>query len=102
MPATLKGWFDRVFAQGFVVNVGTGEVYGRGLARGKKAPVVVTAGPPPEPYAPGGPHGDLHEHLRPLTHTTHEVCSVEELPVHVVHSAAGIAPIDADREVELC
>lgn len=101
MPAILKGWFDRVFVQGFVVNVGTGEVYGRGLLRGKRALVVVTAGSSPELYAPDGPHGDLHEHLRSLAHTTLEFCGVEVLPTHVVYNAAGIAPIDADREVEL-
>ncbi|MEN6518059.1 MAG: NAD(P)H-dependent oxidoreductase [Methanospirillum sp.] len=101
MPAILKGWFDRVFAQGFVVNVGTGEVYGRGLLRGKKALVVVTAGSPAELYAPGGPHGDLHELLRPLTHNLLEFCGLEVLPTHVVYNAAGIAPDDADREVEL-
>ncbi len=101
MPAILKGWFDRVFAQGFVVNVGTGEVYGRGLLRGKKALVVVTAGSSAELYAPGGPHGDLHEHLRPLTHTILEFCGLEVLPTHVVYNAAGIAPDDADREVEM-
>ena len=101
MPAIMKGWFDRVFAQGFVVNVGRGEVYSRGLLRGKKALVVVTAGSPAELYAPGGPHGDLHEHLRPLTHATLEFCGLEVLPTHVVYSAAGIAPDDADREVEL-
>ena len=101
MPAILKGWFDRVFAQGFVVNIATGEVYGRGLLRGKKALVVVTAGSPAELYMPGGPHGDLHELLRPLTHNLLEFCGLEVLPTHVVYSAAGIAPIDADREVEL-
>jgi NAD(P)H dehydrogenase (quinone) len=101
MPAILKGWFDRVFAQGFAVNIATGEVYARGLLRGKKAMVVVTTGSPPELYVPGGPHGDLHEHLRSLTHTTLEFCGLEVLPTHVVYSAAGIAPIDADREVEL-
>lgn len=101
MPAILKGWFDRVFAQGFVVNIGTGEVYGRGLLRGKKAMVVVTTGSPAELYIPGGPHGDLHELLRPLTHNLLEFCGIEVLPTHVVYSAAGIAPMDADREVEL-
>jgi NAD(P)H dehydrogenase (quinone) len=101
MPAILKGWFDRVFAQGFAVNTATGEVYGRGLLRGKKAMVVVTTGSPPELYLPDGPHGDIHEHLRSLTHATLEFCGLDVLPTHVVFGAAGIAPIDADREVEL-
>jgi NAD(P)H dehydrogenase (quinone) len=101
MPAILKGWFDRVFAQGFAVNVGTGEVYARGLLRGKKAMVVVTTGSPPELYLPGGPHGDLHELLRPLTHNLLEFCGFEVLPTHVVYGAGGISPMDADREVEM-
>ncbi len=101
MPAILKGWFDRVFAQGFVVNIATGEVYGRGLLRGKKALVVATAGSPAELYMPGGPHGDLHELLRPLTRNLLEFCGLEVLPTHVIYGAAGIAPTDADREVEL-
>jgi NAD(P)H dehydrogenase (quinone) len=101
MPAILKGWFDRVFAQGFVVNIAAGEVYGRGLLRGKKALVVATAGSPAELYMPGGPHGDLHDLLRPLTHNLLEFCGLEVLPTHVIYGAAGIAPTDADREVEL-
>lgn len=100
MPAILKGWFDRVFAQGFAVNVGSGEMYGRGLLRGKKALVVVTTGSPAKLYTPGGPRGDLRELLRPLTHTLLEFCGLEVLPTHVVYGAAGIAPMDADREIE--
>lgn len=101
VPAILKGWLDRVLAQGFAVNTATGEVYARGRLRGKKALVVTTTGSPPELYAPGGPHGDLRELLRPLTHGTLEFCGLEVLPTHVVYGAAGIAPDDADREIEI-
>jgi NAD(P)H dehydrogenase (quinone) len=100
MPAILKGWFDRVFAQGFVVNLARGQVYATGLLRGKKAMVVVTAGSPPELYTTSGPHGDLHEHLRSLTHNILEFTGMEVLPTHVIFGAAEIAPEDADREVE--
>ena len=100
MPAILKGWFDRVFAQGFVVDLQKGRVYGNGLLRGKKAMVVVTAGSSAELYSPAGPHGDLHAHLRTVTHNLLEFCGLEVLPTHAVFSAVGISPEDADREIE--
>ncbi|WP_245606990.1 NAD(P)H-dependent oxidoreductase [Pseudonocardia spinosispora] len=74
-PAILKGWFDRIFVQGFaqgVIDPRTGRArrYGDGGLYGKRAMVVVTVGANDASTGPRGIHGDLTEVLFPLLHGT--------------------------------
>jgi NAD(P)H dehydrogenase (quinone) len=101
MPTVMKGWFEWVFVQGFVVNVGERGGIQLRPPPGQEGPRGRDGRLPAELYAPGGPHGDLHEHLCPLIRAALEFCGLELLPTHVVCNASGIAPDDADREVEL-
>jgi NAD(P)H dehydrogenase (quinone) len=72
MPAMLKGWFDRVWHQGFAYGVpgpdGEWIGYGDGFLRGKRALVVVTMGGPAPFYGERGIHGHIDDLLFPLQH----------------------------------
>lgn len=92
-PAILKGWIDRVFANGFAYGIGTyegaryGLRYGEGRLAGKRALVSVTTGGPPPHYSDRGVNGALEDLLFPLTHGTLFYAGMAVLPVFVVHGA---------------
>lgn len=100
MPAILKGWFDRVFVQGFVVDIGAGAVYERGLLRGKKGMLVVTTGSPEPMYAPGGIHGDLRRHLSVIEHNILEFCGIEVLPPFLIYGVPSMTEGERQRVLE--
>jgi NAD(P)H dehydrogenase (quinone) len=100
MPAILKGWFDRVFVQGFVVDLERGHLYGEGLLKGKKAMIVATTGATQEMYSPGGIHGDLATHLSVISHTIFEFVGMTVLPSFIVFGAAGMTKEEGTRQLE--
>lgn len=68
VPAILKGWFDRVFASGFVYGRGIGR-YDSGGLKGRKAMLSTTTGSPKHAYTPYGMDGDIYEKI--LYHINH-------------------------------
>jgi len=67
VPAILKGWFDRVFASGFIYS---GDMrYDTGGLKGRKAMLSITTGSPKHAYTPFGMDGDIHEKI--LYHINH-------------------------------
>jgi NAD(P)H dehydrogenase (quinone) len=68
VPAILKGWFDRVFASGFVYGKEIGR-YDTGGLRGRKAMLSTTTGSPEHAYTSFGMDGDIHEKI--LYHINH-------------------------------
>lgn len=64
LPATIKGWVDRVFAMGRIY--GAGRSYRNGVFRGKRAMLSLTTGGPQETYRQGGGTGDIFAILRPV------------------------------------
>jgi NAD(P)H dehydrogenase (quinone) len=100
MPAILKGWIDRVFVQGFVVDLADGRVYDRGLLRGKKALIVATCGSTKEMYSRGGVHGDLIEHLSIITHTIFEFTGMDALPPFIVYNVPALTREAGAQELE--
>ncbi len=100
MPAILKGWFDRVFIQGFVVDLQEGRVYDRGLLKGKSAMLAVTTGASEEMYSPGGIHGDLRQHLSVIMHNTLEFTGISVLPPFIVFGAADMSREKGSREID--
>lgn len=91
MPAILKGWFDRVFAMGFVMDTlphpGAVPRYGQGALEGKRALAVVTTGHGAASYGPRGINGPIDEILFPLLHGTFWYAGMEVLPPVLVHRA---------------
>lgn len=67
VPAILKGWFDRVFASGFVYE--RNMRYDTGALKGRKAMLSVTTGSPKHAYTPYGMDGDIDEKI--LYHINH-------------------------------
>jgi NAD(P)H dehydrogenase (quinone) len=100
MPAILKGWFDRVFVQGFVVDLEKGRVYSEGLLKGKKAMIVTTTGGTQEMYRPGGIHGDLETHLSSITHNIFEFVGMTALPSFIVFGAAVMTRDEGTKQLE--
>jgi NAD(P)H dehydrogenase (quinone) len=73
-PAILKGWFDRVFTNGFAFRYGT-EGY-QGLLKHEKAMVIVTTGGGVEDFA----RISWKEHIvRPTTDGTLSFCGVRNI-----------------------
>ncbi|WP_433469736.1 NAD(P)H-dependent oxidoreductase [Spirillospora sp. CA-128828] len=91
MPAILKGWFDRVFVQGFAFGVtderGRTLRYGDGGLAGRRALVVTTAGARPTGLGPRGVHGASEDVLFPLLHGTLFYTGMDVLPPLVVTGA---------------
>lgn len=66
VPAILKGWFDRVFSNGFAYK--TGSIYNHGLLKGKQAMLAFTTGAGPNVYGENNLKGDLYERLYNIHH----------------------------------
>ena len=99
MPAILKGWVDRVYANGFAYGVGEhsdrrwGDRYGEGALAGKRAMLLVTAGGWEEHYGPRGINGPIDDLLFPINHGILFYPGYEVLPPVVIYRADRL---DAD------
>ncbi len=104
MPAILKGWVDRVFANGFAYGVGEhseqrwGDRYGEGILAGRRAMLILTAGGWEDHYAPRGINGPIDDLLFPINHGILYYPGYDVLPPFVVYRAdrldeAGFEPV---------
>jgi NAD(P)H dehydrogenase (quinone) len=93
-PAILKGWCDRVLANGIAVNFATYDP----LLSGKKALLALTTGGGVAIYAPEGPAGDI-DVLLTFAGNMFRMTGIEFLPPFVAY---GVHSLSSDeREVEL-
>jgi NAD(P)H dehydrogenase (quinone) len=97
MPAILKGWFDRLFVQGFaqgVLDPSTGRArrYGDGGLVGRRAMVITTVGANAATTGPRGIHGELDEVLFPLTHGTLWYSGMTVVEPFVVNGTVRLTP----------
>lgn len=104
-PAILKGWFDRVFTNGFAYGDLDPELdlprrYGDGGLVGRRALIIVTAGEDERSIGPRGISGDLDSLLFPLTHGTLWYVGIETLDLHVVSDADTLGADGVEREVQ--
>lgn len=99
LPAILKGWFDRVFANGFAFGIkdaiGNTLKYGDGNLSGKRALAIVTAGDRPSSFTAAGINGHIDWLLFPLLHGTFFYTGMRPLRPHL------IAGVDRPRWDEL-
>ncbi len=93
MPAILKGWFDRVFVQGFAYRVKDPADprrtlrYGEGTLAGKRALVLTSCGSQEDVVGPRGISGQLDEVLFPLLHGTLWYTGMSVLPPVCIYDA---------------
>jgi NAD(P)H dehydrogenase (quinone) len=92
-PAILKGWCDRVLANGIAVNVQTHDP----LLGGKKALCAFTTGSKEAMYTPEGPAGDIHV-LLTFARGMFTMAGVEFLPPFV---AFGVPELTIDERETL-
>lgn len=97
LPAILKGWIDRVFANGRIY--GDGRWYELGLGRGKRAMALMTTGSPATSYGRDGLHASLESILTPLHHGVFWFNAFTPLRPFVTWGPARIT--QAAREQEL-
>ncbi|MET0135525.1 MAG: NAD(P)H-dependent oxidoreductase [Kibdelosporangium sp.] len=101
MPAILKGWFDRVWLQGYAYGLrgpgGEWIGYGDGFLAGKRALVVVTAGGSAWSYGERGIHGAVNELLFPLQHGTLFYAGANVLPPVLISGADRFTPEEGEN-----
>lgn len=97
LPATLKGWVDRVFAMGRVY--GGGRIYDTGVFRGKRAMLSLTTGGPYDSYLPDGFNGDMEGVLRPIHRGMLRFVGFDVLAPHIVYGPVRLS--DDERKDRL-
>lgn len=100
LPAILKGWFDRVFLPGVVHNIAEGKLYDTGLLKGKKAMLSFTTGATRDVYSADGPHGDLEEIFKFITHNILELTGLEVLPSFGTYGPVMMSKEQVKEELE--
>jgi NAD(P)H dehydrogenase (quinone) len=104
MPAILKGWFDRVFTNGFAFGIrdGAGHVrkYGDGNLVGRRLLPVVTAGDRESALRDRGISGDIDDILWPLLHGTAHYTGMSPLRTHLIADTASVTTDRLHAEVE--
>jgi NAD(P)H dehydrogenase (quinone) len=101
LPAILKGWFDRLFVQGFAQGVldpvtGRAQRYGNGGLVGRRAMVITTVGAKAASTGPRGIHGDIHDVLFPILHGTLWYTGMDVVPPLVVNGAVRLSGDEYD------
>jgi NAD(P)H dehydrogenase (quinone) len=97
LPATLKGWVDRVFAMGRTY--GGGRIYANGVFRGKRALLSLTTGGPEGAYRKGGFNGDITAMLRPVQRGMLQFVGFDVLEPQIVYGPVRLT--DEQRTQQL-
>lgn len=104
MPAILKGWFDRVFVNGFAFGLqdeaGLPRKYGDGGLAGRRVLAVITAGDRDSSFGPRGQNGDLEELFFPFLHGTAWYTGMAPLRPHLVSGVDRPGWDRMDQEAE--
>ena len=98
--AILKGWIERVFANGFAFDAAEGKMYNEGLLKGKKALLSFTTGAPENMYTSEGIHGDINDLLAVITHNTLEAVGLELLPLFGIFAPEIMEGMEVKKEIK--
>lgn len=99
-PAIMKGWIDRIFANGFAFDSSKEKYYEYGLLKGKKAMLSFTTGAPEVAYSKNGPHGDINELFVYITHTMLELAGLEVLPSFTIFGPSLMSKSEVKGHLE--
>uniref|UniRef100_UPI0025AE52BB NAD(P)H dehydrogenase [quinone] 1 isoform X2 n=1 Tax=Doryrhamphus excisus TaxID=161450 RepID=UPI0025AE52BB len=86
VPAIMKGWMDRVLAQGFAFSLE--KMYNHGVFKDKKAMLSFTTGATESMFRPDGINGDINVTLWPLQNGTLHFCGFQVLAPQIFWSPA--------------
>lgn len=98
LPATLKGWVDRVFAMGRTY--GGGHIYETGVFRGKRALLSLTTGGPQDAYLKDGFNGDINAILRPIHRGMLQFVGFDVLTPQIVYGPVRMNDVERRRELD--
>lgn len=99
IPAILKGWFDRIFACGFSINIFEGKIYDKGLMKEKKAMLSFTTGGTEETYYMNIPEKDPAK-LLPVVTEILKLSGFEVLKPFIAFNAMMLTEDDAKKYFE--
>ena len=97
LPATLKGWVDRVFAVGRAY--GGGRWFEGGMFAGKRAMCALTVGGTAESYSPRGHYGAIEPILYPIHRGIFGFTGFTVIEPFVVYAPSRLG--EAERAAEL-
>ena len=97
LPATLKGWVDRVFAMGRIY--GGGRMYQTGVFRGKRALLSLTTGGPEATYHKGEFTGDIAGILRPIQRGMLQFVGFDVLSPQIVYGPARMTDEQQKQQI---
>ncbi|XP_029353898.1 NAD(P)H dehydrogenase [quinone] 1 isoform X2 [Echeneis naucrates] len=86
VPAIMKGWIDRVLAQGFAFSLQ--KMYDNGIFKDKKAMLSFTTAATQTMFQPDGINGDINVTLWPLQNGTLHFCGFQVLAPQIFWSPA--------------
>ena len=93
MPAIMKGWVDRVLANGFAYGGSNAQFFERGMMAGRRALISTTTGAPSVMFSPSGMCGSMEAALWPIHNGILRFVGFDVLPPFIAHG------VDiADRE----
>jgi NAD(P)H dehydrogenase (quinone) len=99
VPAILKGWFDRVLAMGFAWD--SDNRYEKGLMKGKKVFLVVSAGDPESYYSTEGMHkATVSQHIYGITHGTLAFCGFDVLKPYIIHNVTAASREELESRID--
>lgn len=99
VPAMMKGWIDRVFANDVAYGA-SGRRFDAGGLRGRTAMLTITTGCYPEMVEPDGLLGDLHVNLWHLQHGTLAYAGFKVVPPFAAWSVHYTTPAQRARYLD--